>query len=668
MSLPLVMVSLLFFSLLQAQRIGNGQGAGISAAGAQEESPLWIRPVVLSSGWRIHSWALNDSGMLVFGGGNAFGSADGLVLVTDDEITKFVSYGESIAGMEDGVFAGVSKFALNDKGEVVLTGWVRSTRGHLQHGLFLFSAGRVRRILAAQDPVPGSPGKVFFFFDRVWLNNRGTILFVGLAGSLFLGSQRLEPGLFLYTDGYIEKIALSDDLTPFGEPFGFGADTPAFLSDDGSVTWGGSRIFRFANKTVSSIIGPGDRLAGGKTLTGFTLSSLSANDAGDVVFQASFGNTESEQGLFLRVKDGRVVELLVDGAPAPIGGRFSLWYTETGRDRFGNPFRRNRSVRLSPILNNAGSVLFSAPVKGGGSPGGIFLFSDGALKKVAADGDPVSDDAAGTYLLVPVWNEQPWLPTKYSLNDSNAAVFSAEIRRPSGTSTGLFLYAQGNVRRLVSSGDLASETRGQVFNLWPMGIFNTAPFTAPLLNNRGDIGFWSELSNGECERGIFLAAIARPLLLPNADFETTGTNGLPANWTTAWSDSGTGEAFIYGSAGSDSFDGRNVLRLHVGPGGGSIFVLSDPIPVSPDSAHLISSQMRFNLEDYRDAVYFSVIHLDGAGNGIGFSEVAGFSGDNFWDWKQKQLGFRTTPNTAAIRVRFGLVSARASFLDVDAVQ
>ena len=114
--------------------------------------------------------------------------------------------------------------------------------------------------------------------------------------------------------------------------------------------------------------------------------------------------------------------------------------------------------------------------------------------------------------------------------------------------------------------------------------------------------------------------------------------------------------------------GTSVLRLHVDAVGGSIFVLSDAMPVAGDTVYTVSSWMRYNLVSPNDAVFFSVIQFDAAGNVVGFNEVSGVPGENYWQWKPKRLLIHTAPTTASVEIRYGLMSAAEGYLDVDAVQ
>jgi len=61
------------------------------------------------------------------------------------------------------------------------------------------------------------------------------------------------------------------------------------------------------------------------------------------------------------------------------------------------------------------------------------------------------------------------------------------------------------------------------------------------------------------------------------------------------------------------------------------------------------------------------VQLDGAGNEVRVDESMSRKGDNSWSWLLRQVGFRTTGSTAFVKIRFGLISADASALDVDVV-
>ena len=227
----------------------------------------------------------------------------------------------------------------------------------------------------------------------------------------------------------------------------------------------------------------------------------------------------------------------------------------------------------------------------------------------------------------------------------------------------------GRIRKLAAQGDAAPGTARSSFANDPVlgdPEFGTV-FERFLQNDRGDAAFLSGLCCDSFPAGIFLSASPDVHTL-HGDFELTGELGLPANWQTVWHNSGSGVAFRFDGNDSEAMKGTSVLRLHVDAGGGSTFVLSDPLPVSADSVYIVSSWMRYNLVSPNDSVFFSVLQFDAAGNVVGFDEVPGIAGENYWQWEPERLLIHTTAVASSVRIRFGLISASESYLDVDAVQ
>jgi hypothetical protein len=61
----------------------------ITAAGSQ---PALVSPVVVSSGWQITTFVLNNLGTVAFAGGQNPFSADGLVLVRSKQFLQFAAW------------------------------------------------------------------------------------------------------------------------------------------------------------------------------------------------------------------------------------------------------------------------------------------------------------------------------------------------------------------------------------------------------------------------------------------------------------------------------------------------------------------------------------------------------------------------------------------------
>jgi hypothetical protein len=121
--------------------------------------------------------------------------------------------------------------------------------------------------------------------------------------------------------------------------------------------------------------------------------------------------------------------------------------------------------------------------------------------------------------------------------------------------------------------------------------------------------------------------------------------------------------------GDDSTpDGSYVLRLHVPSGGGTTFVVSDPIPVAADAAYMVTAKMQYYLNSDSDRVFFTIIQSDPSGNNVGIDEVTGIRGDNTWNWVPKGMLIRTKPGASSIRIRLGLVASTETSIDIDSVQ
>ncbi len=292
------------------------------------------------------------------------------------------------------------------------------------------------------------------------------------------------------------------------------------------------------------------------------------------------------------------------------------------------------STVFHPVVNDYGTVLFSAPIDGIG--GGFFLFKNGAVMKVLATDDPVPGNESTRFAISGLTSTFG----DFVLNDQEMAALFVE-------GNGVFFFVNGIP-------GFASQSLQQVSPIGKPAFFNSKVLQ---FNDYGDVFF----ATGT---GLYLASIGSAIV-PNGSFENPGQAGLPAGWETAWGSAGCSASRFNG--GQDgAFDGSSVLRLQVVPGSGSEYVLSDPIPVSPGQHYRLSSQMRHYLKG-SDAAYFSVLEFDSSGNQTSFNETSSHAGENALNWQLESVHIRTAPSTAYIRIRFGLV-AQDSYLDVDDVR
>src|SRR6266481_6098413 len=126
-----------------------------------------VSPVVVSSGWPVKAFVLNNLGTVVFAGGQNPFSVDGIVIVNSEKSVKFVTVGDSVPGFENKVFVGFlsnagldpsyAGLSLNDRDEVAFSGAFMtcpdvsnvyqclSGREQVRYGLFVYSRGKISK-------------------------------------------------------------------------------------------------------------------------------------------------------------------------------------------------------------------------------------------------------------------------------------------------------------------------------------------------------------------------------------------------------------------------------------------------------------------------------------------------------------------------------------------
>ena len=625
---------------------------------------------ILTGTWPIRKVVANSSGDLVFAGGDFHGGPDGLVLVTPNRVVKLAATGVDAPG-RPGLFlqsfglSNMGDFSFNDQHDLVFTAYVMNCNGPsleacgvsppTQNGLFLFSAGNRQTIAIVGDPAPGTAGGVFNDFLRTVINKNGMVLF---AATVRMPDGTTTGGLFQFSANGIDKVYVNGDPTPVGPTYvlglGLQLQTPMLLTDDGAAIFvsnlnlqnnGGQAIFRYQNGTITKVITAGESVPGSGVLRNFF--DVGLNRRGDIVFRANGGSPGQNESLNYIGKDGSSFKIIGSEDATSDGDTLRFW-GYGGSSISPVPV----SIPFRPKVNDYGEVLFTSSFSDGQSKQGLFLFNSGGINKIVASQDPVPGTPDAVIFVA---------GTEFTFNNLGMTTFlaSMQTRVPGGFRGGLgvFSYAAGALSKILLYDDPVPGADGELFG-----------FSDSLsLGDTGQVGLHATVCCGTFTEGIFLGQIVS-LPIPDGDFEALGGGGLPEHWQILWANSGTGEAFQYNGTSPEIFSGTSALRLHVDQGGGSLFVLSDPIPVASNTGYAITSQMRYNLTSPADAVYFSVIQFDAANNPVGFDEVRGSSEDNQWTWVPKGVPIRTTANTASIRIRFGLVSASETYLDVDAVR
>ena len=636
--------------------------------------------ILKGSTWPIRKVVASPSGDLVFAGGDSQGGP-ALVLVTPDRVVKIAATGDAAPGRSGlffqffGLFlySYSGDFSINDRDEVAFlasttncgppfeTCGVSSVRPG--YGLFLFSESSKQTIAIVGDPAPGTAGGVFNELLRTVINKNGTVLF---AATVRMPDGTITAGLFMFSANRIDKVYVNGDPTPVGPTRVFVPGDilqelkfPMFLSDEGTALFTGYSgqgldqpvLFRYQNGTISKVIAAGDSAPGGAVVG--NLFDVGANSRGDIVFRANGGRPGVSENLYYMGKDGNSFRIVGDQETTSSGYTLQFWAAAAGNSIGGfNPV----SLSVRPKVNDSGEVLFTSVFQQGNTRGqGLFLFSPREIRKIFANGDLVPGTSDSGISLTFVGG------VDFFLNNLGMAIFAGIVNIGGRySSAGVFSYAAGSLSKVLLQYDAAPGTDGESV-VWLPDWYS--------LGNSGRIALHATVCCGKFKEGIYLGQIAPPPYnIPNGDFEALGGGGLPEHWQIVWTNSGTGEAFQYNGTAPEIFSGTSALRLHVDQGGGSLFVLSDPMPIATNAPYLITSQMRYSLASPADAVYFSVIQFDSADNPVGFDEVRGNAEDNQWTWVAKALPIRTTSNTTSIRIRFGVVSATETYLDVDAVR
>ena len=222
--------------------------------------------------------------------------------------------------------------------------------------------------------------------------------------------------------------------------------------------------------------GCGDPTPLGGTFSGLftdTWATPPINDLGDVVFLADVAGGTSPRALFLyQAATDTIVKIAAVGDPSPLGGTLTA---------------------IGPgAINNAQTVAFLASTDGA-QPSDIFLWQSGIVSHYVAAGDPAPGGGTFTFIGTESFGylDGTTIPSgpAPAINESGQIAFNGIASGP------------------VSRGELVS-TNG--VHTWQVGAGDDAPgggtyldFEAPLLNDNGDIAWFSDLSGSAAGAGWF---------------------------------------------------------------------------------------------------------------------------------------------------------------------
>jgi hypothetical protein len=269
------------------------------------------------------------------------------------------------------------------------------------------------------------------------------------------------------------------------------SDNAQAINDSGEIAFTGfapatftSGVFLNSDGQNSLLLDATAPLPGGGTLSSNILN-LSLNSLHQIAFMAQ--PFPGPAGIFT-ASGGVITTLATDGAPAPGGGNFQLF--------FGFP-------RLGPVIDDRGDVAFaslltSVPDGGIFGTGGIFLYRDGVVSRIVGPDDPAPDGSIFLFADSP------------SISSSGDVAFFGET---SAFGFGAFVYSKGKITQVAIAGDFV--------NGIGLGFVDQ-----PVINNNGHVGFTASLFDGN--NAIFLAAPTGDKSAATSDWVESAPGAPPA--------------------------------------------------------------------------------------------------------------------------------------------
>lgn len=448
--------------------------------------------------------SVNNAGQIAFSAlTTAAINNNGVFLFANGQITSVATAGH--AAPDGGIFrqGGEAGAAINSSGQILFTG------AGSQHGiaLYLFSANQLSRAIGQGDPIARQPA---FVFPTTTAIATGDVLLISDTtfpggASAYTATARGNPrdrtrlvvheGESIGADGVIDFL-LGSSMNQSGEVIaGVGtadagaavllddktslqvvadgtagsavepADNTQAINNVGEIAFTG---FAPATQTAGVFLNSGGQtrllldaatpLPGGGTISG-NIPNLSLNSLDQIAFMAQ--PSSGPVGIFVAA-NGAITPLAIDGAPAPGGGNFQLF--------FGPSFD---PLRGGPVIDDHGDVAFgsrltSVPVGGTLGFGGIFLYKDGVVSRIAGPDDPSPD--GGVFLFA----DSP------SINSSGDVAFFGET---SAFGFGAFVYSKGKITQVAIAGDFVNGIRLDFVDL-------------PVINDNGHVGFTASVFDG----------------------------------------------------------------------------------------------------------------------------------------------------------------------------
>lgn len=292
---------------------------------------------------------------------------------------------------------------------------------------------------------------------------------------------------------------------------------------------------------------------------------LASNSRGETAFYAAIRRSQAEEGIFLAKADGKIERIAVAGDPVPDqAGQLIAGFGE----------------RPAPVMNDAGSVAFTATLAGGRGAGGVFLSDEGKLRTIVSSGmkAPVILGGIGVFAEFEA----------VSLNNRGDVAFLAWVRHGRETVEVIYVARKvGAVHQLMKVAASGEPAPGG-------GFYNS--FGAPVVNSNGAIAFPAVVKLGPALGAIFVAPAEAPAHFFLGTGDPTPTGGIFARFSEriGFDDAGRVAfgAFINGSGPdfgifvADGADRRAIAARGQAAPGGSVYASFGAWPVMSHTGEL----------------------------------------------------------------------------------
>ena len=294
---------------------------------------------------------------------------EGIFLAEAGHVTKVAAFGDNLAG--GGTLA---EFAVHPLPSLNVAGHVafgaQIAGGRATEGVFLAGADGLQTIALAGDDAPGVPAGVLVGFDAPALNDNDELAFVA---NVRRGRDTLDV-LYFWNGRRLQRVVAEGDrllriggtMDKIGEPALNNSGVIAFPATifKGPALAG---IFVAGARDLRLLVGAGDRAPSGAMILRFS-ERVAIDDEDGIAFGAYLGEDGVTREAVLRTGPEALVEIAVEGASAPGGGRYS---------GFG-PW---------PTMGPGGVTAFIAALDGGPGPLTAFAGAAGDIRRVATMGE-----------------------------------------------------------------------------------------------------------------------------------------------------------------------------------------------------------------------------------------------------------------------------------------